>query len=139
MFLAGHQDGSSWTPISPILSSDAHPSQALIPIPRLWVLFNVTQHAHDIVFADPYLLSLIPHTPFFNLRKQRLWAVTLLPLALALILRSSGPHGADTAQIAWWSIAPLMAGLAALIRRWIKNGGQDLQKLEELKYGFKGA
>lgn len=108
-------------------------------MPRLWVLVNVTQHAHDIAFADPYLLSLIPHTPFFNLREQRFWAVTLLPLTLALILRSSGPHGGDTAQIAWWSIAPLMAGLVALIRRWIKHGRQDLQKLEGLKYEFKGA
>jgi hypothetical protein len=108
-------------------------------MPRLWALLNITQHAHDVVFSDPYLLSLIPHTRLVDLREQRIWGVTLLPLTLALILRSSGPHGADIAQIAWWSVAPIMAGLATLIHKWIKDGRQDLRKLETLKYDSKGA
>lgn len=97
------------------------------------------QHAHDAVYLDPYLLSLVPHTPFFDLREQRIWPITLPPLALALTFRSWGPQGADTAQIAWWSTAPLMAGLVTLIRKWIRDSRQDLQKLEELKYESKGA
>lgn len=139
IFLIGHHNGSSWTPISPIFPSNVKPSPPLIPISHLWVLLNVMQHIHDIVFSDPYLTSLLPHTPFVDLREQRIWATTLVPLVLTLILRSSGPNGPDIAQIIWWSIAPMMAGLTTLIRKWIKDGRQDLQKLEELKYDSKGA
>jgi len=139
MFLIGHKNGSSWTPISPILSSDARLRQPLIPTSRLWTLLNITQHIHDMMFSDPHLQSLIPHTPLVNLREQRIWAITLLPLTLALILRTSGSQGPDTTQIVWWGIAPAMAGITSLIRQWIREGRQDLQQLTKLKYKSKGA
>jgi hypothetical protein len=139
LFLIGHGHGSSWTPVSPILSSDARLRQPLIPIPRLWTLLNIVQHIHDMIFSDPHLLSLIPHTALVDLREQRVWAITLLPLVLVLILRTSGPQGPDTAQIVWWSIAPVMAGITTLIRQWIREGRRDLQQLAQLKYEFKGA
>lgn len=139
MFFLGHRDGSSWTPVSPVLASATHPSQPLIPLAYLWTLLNILQHIHDIFMMDPALRSYIPHISFVDLKKQRLWPTTLIPLVLVFMLRSWGSKGADVAQIAWWSISPVVAGLCYVVEKWVEDGRQDLDRLEKLKYEAKGA
>lgn len=139
MFLLGHRSGSSWTPLSPVLASATHPSQPLIPLAYLWTLLNIVQHLHGIFIMDSTLRSYIPHITLIDLKKQRLWPVTLIPLILVLLLRSWGSKSADIAQIAWWSISPVVAGLCYVVGRWVEDGRQDLDRLERLKYEAKGA
>ncbi|EIN12737.1 hypothetical protein PUNSTDRAFT_60770 [Punctularia strigosozonata HHB-11173 SS5] len=126
------------SPLAPFLSSDPSRTQWSKPSIAVFVLFQVTLHAG---FG---LLFLTRHEEEWLTER----GVIPLPMSLsyrrllicsAIIPSLSFLAGRDWATVIWWCTAGVMGMFGQTLRKWMSQGDQKIQRLEELRYVAPGA